>query len=133
MDIMHGTSVVQPRVTVLNPSGKGWVDFTRSICAVTLLVKGFGKLIKVANNSNRLCRDWQTAPIGQDYLIACISALKEICEREGDSDAIPLELARGIFWHKAHMMCEPCTCKGEDHDSVCDRVQVGLPTFSGRK
>lgn len=133
MDIVDSTSAIRPRVAILNPSGKGWVDFTRSICAVTLLAKGFGELIKVASNSNRLCRHWQSTPIGQDYLTACISTLSKICNRQGDPDAIPMELASGIFWHKAHMMFEPCTCKGGSEDSMCDRVQVLLPRSLGRK
>jgi hypothetical protein len=73
MDIVDGPNAIRPRVATLKPSGKGWVDFVRSISAITLLGKGFGELITVADGSNTLCRHWQLPPTGQDYLIACIS------------------------------------------------------------
>lgn len=133
MDIVDGPSAILPRVAHLKPSGKGWVDFTRSICAITLMARGFRELIKSASNSNTLCRQWQSVPIGKDYLVACVSTLSKICERQGDPDVKPLELARGIFWHQAHLMFESCRCKGRNLDSMCDRVQVLLPPSLGQK
>ncbi|KUJ09813.1 uncharacterized protein LY89DRAFT_740880 [Mollisia scopiformis] len=133
MDIVDGPSAILPRVAILKPSGKGWVDFTKSICAITLMARGFGELIKSNSHSNVLCREWQSVPTGRDYLVACISTLSKICERQGDPDAIPMELAQGIFWHKAHMMFESCKCGKSTQDSTCDRVQVLLPPSLGRK
>jgi hypothetical protein len=133
MDIVDGPGAILPRVAILKPSGRGWVDFTRSIRAITLLGKGFGEVIRVAKNTNKLCRSWQHVPTGQDYLVACIAKLREICRKEGDGDAVPLELARGICWHKAHLMFEPCTCKKGQPDSACDRIQVLLPRSLGPK
>jgi hypothetical protein len=133
MDIVDGPGAILPRVAILKPSGRGWVDFTRSIRAITLLGKGFGELIRVAKDANKLCKRWQHVPTGQDYLVACIAKLKEICKKEGDRDAVPLELARDICWHKGHLMFEPCACKKGHPDSACDRVQVLLPPFLGPK
>lgn len=134
MDIVDGPpSAILPRVATLMSSGRGWVDFTRSIHAITLLGKGFGELIKVAENSNKLCKSWQRVPTGQDYLVACISTLREICKKEGDREATPMELARDIYWHKAHMMFEPCVCKVSHRKSACDRIQVLLPPSLGPK
>ncbi|RFU26150.1 hypothetical protein B7463_g10188, partial [Scytalidium lignicola] len=133
MDIVDGPGIIRPRVAILKPSGRGWVDFSRSIHAITLLGKGFGELIRPVENSNRLCKSWQHVPIGNDYLIACITKLKEICRRGGDADAVPLELSQGIYWHKAHLIFESCSCKDNHTGSVCDRVQVLLPPSLGPK
>jgi hypothetical protein len=56
MDIVDGQNDLYPRVANLKPSGRGWVDFTRSIRAITLLRKGFGEIIKPTKDSNKL---WQ--------------------------------------------------------------------------
>ncbi|EON64653.1 hypothetical protein W97_03886 [Coniosporium apollinis CBS 100218] len=93
MDIVTGDSPLIPRVTNLKPSGKGWVDFTRAIQAVTLLGRGFGDLIKPSDGSNRLCASWNLVPVGKNYLTACTSDLVEVLKRKGDIEAVPMKLA----------------------------------------
>ena len=73
MDIAQVDNPLRPRVTILKSSGRGWMDFTKKIRAITLLGKGFGELIKPGQDSNKLCRLWKGVPTGQDYLVACIS------------------------------------------------------------
>jgi len=86
-DIVEGENPLRPRVAFLKSSGKGWVDFTRNIDAITLLGRGFGEIIKPVDNFNTLCRSWQQVPIGQDYLVAPISLLEKICVKRGNVDA----------------------------------------------
>jgi hypothetical protein len=132
MDIVNGLNDLRPRVASIKRSGRGWVDFIRSIHAITLLGRGFGELIKPAADANKLCKLWKQVPKGKDYLAACVSMLKDICTRYGDRDAKPLELAKGIHWHKADKLFEPCTCRYGRGQS-CDRIQVLLPPSLGRK
>ena len=133
MDIVQGKNPLRPRVAILKSSGRGWVDFTRSIHAINLLGRGFGELIKPANDANDLCRYWKNVPKDKDYLTASISTLREICTKYGDSDVDPPELVQGICWHKADKLFESCECKPGRKSTTCDRVQVLLPRSIGLK
>lgn len=133
MDVVDGPSVILPKVVILKRSGKGWMDFTRSIRAITLLGKDFGEIMKPGEGSNTLCKNWRHIPAGRDYLTASISTLHHICKREGDRHAKPMALCRGVYWHKAHLMFESCTCKPGKQSSSCDRIQVLLPPSLGPK
>jgi hypothetical protein len=130
MDIVSGQNPLRPRVSVLKSSGRGWVDFTRSIGAISLLGRGFGDLIIPALDSNELCRVWASVPKNQDYLVVCTTMLREICRKNGDTDSNPLELVKDIYWYKADRLFESCRCKSECSSQACDRVQVLLPRLS---
>ncbi|KAH8589300.1 hypothetical protein B0O99DRAFT_637318 [Bisporella sp. PMI_857] len=130
MDIVDSQHDIRPRVVILKSSGKGWVDFTRSIRAITLIGRGFGEFIKPARDANALCKQWRQVPIGKDYLVACTSTLKEICRKYGDHESRPMELANGIFWHRPDRLFDACECKLL---KSCDRVQVLLPPSLGTK
>jgi hypothetical protein len=132
MDIVDGTHDLLPRVAILKSSGRGWMDFTKSIRAITLLGKGFGELIKPAQDSNKLCKNWLQVPTKKDYLAVCISILHEICKRHGDRKTEPVELANGIFWHKPDKLYEHCKCTGE-RSAQCERVQELLSRTSKPK
>jgi len=127
MDIVSGQNPLRPRVSVLKSSGRGWVDFTRSIGAISLLGRGFGDLIIPALDANKLCSAWKSVPEGKDYLVVCTTTLREICRKNGDTDSDPLELVQGIYWYKADRLFESCSCRS---GQACDRVQVLLPTLS---
>ncbi|TVY48628.1 hypothetical protein LOCC1_G003111 [Lachnellula occidentalis] len=127
--IVDGHNDLLPRVAILKASGRGWVDFTRSIRAIILLGKGFGEIIKPSKDSNTLCKYWRHVPTGKDYLVACMATLKEISLKHGDGDSDPLELAGGIYWHKLDKLFEPCECKRTKMTGTCDRVQVLLPQY----
>lgn len=130
MDIATGQNPLRPRVSFLKSSGRGWVDFTRSIGAICLLGRGFGELIKPAEDTNNLCRAWESVPKAKDYLVVCITTLHEICMKNGDTESSPLELAKGIYWYTADKLFEPCKCKSDQLGSICDRIQVLLPPLS---
>lgn len=133
-DIVEGHNDLLPRVATLKSSGRGWVDFTRSIRAISLLVKGFGEILRPSKDSNKTCKYWKQVPRGHEYLAACTTTLKEISRKHGDSESDPLELANGIYWHKPHKLFEVCDCKQFGSKKGCERVQVHLPSlFVGSK
>jgi hypothetical protein len=131
MDIVDGQNDLRPRVASLKSSGKGWVDLTRSVRAITLLGKGFGEIIRPSKDSNKLCKDWRQVPKGKDYLVACTSTLRDICKRQGNHESRPMELASGIYWHKPDKLFEPCDGRESSFSGCCDRVQVLLPPSLG--
>jgi hypothetical protein len=133
MDIVDSHNDLRPRVAILKSSGRGWVDFTRTIRATTLMGRGYGEIIKPSKDSNTLCKYWKSVPKGKDYLVACISTLKDICRKHGDHDSKPMELANGIFWHKPDKLFESCECKITSLSKPCDRIQVLLPPSLGSK
>lgn len=135
-NIIEGDNPLQPRVSILKPSGRGWVDFTRDIHAITLLDSGLGELIKPATSANSLCNAWASVPTDKDYLVACISTLQQIYKKSGNKQTKDsLELAQGIYWHKGAALFEGCSnCKPNRLGTLaCDRVQVLLPPSLGPK
>ncbi|KAH6677360.1 hypothetical protein B0J14DRAFT_636069 [Halenospora varia] len=133
MDIVDGQNELLPRVATLKASGRGWVDFTRTIRAITLLGKGFGEIIRPKKDSNKLCEYWHHVPTGKDYLVASTTTLKEISRKYGNFGFDSLELANGIYWHKPDKLFESCQCKPISKKGICDRVQVLLPPSLGTK
>jgi hypothetical protein len=84
-DFMHLAArkdLIYPRVATLTAFGKGWVDFTRAIHAITLVGRGFGEIIQPANTN--LCPHWAKLPKGRYYLAAGVSDLKKIMDADGD-------------------------------------------------
>ncbi|RTE75703.1 hypothetical protein BHE90_009827 [Fusarium euwallaceae] len=98
------------RVATLNALGKGWVDFIRSIHAVTLLGRGFGELIQPKQTSNGGCSRWLTLPTERYYLAARVSDLKEIMEDHGDAQANPMKLCDDVLWPVKNAAFQSCPC-----------------------
>lgn len=116
---------IYPRVAVLDTMGKSWVDFTRSIHAVTLFGRGFGEIIKPRNGP---CFHWAKLPKGKYYLAACMSDLKDITEKLGDPYSVPMKLANNIFWHYSNRAFDQCQCKDDQDETHSDLAQVLLPS-----
>jgi hypothetical protein len=138
-DVATRIQDLQPKVTALQARGKAWVDFTRSIGAITLFGRGFGELIRPVKEPNNSCPHWKSLPKGMDYLAVSVSDVEEISKRRGDPEAIPMRLVGDICWHKPDKLAEACHCKVKGLkrkfsglNSSCDRVQVLLP-FTSRK
>ncbi|RHZ70165.1 hypothetical protein CDV55_103264 [Aspergillus turcosus] len=121
---------VHPRVAILESIGKSWVDFARSIHAVTLLGRGFGEIIKPTAGT---CWQWARLPKGRYYLSACMSDLKDIMKTRGDPDSVPVKLVDNILWHNGDSSFVPCRCKGEDGETHSDFAQVLLPSSMARE
>jgi hypothetical protein len=116
-----------PSVTKLDSLGWGWVDFVRSINAVTLFGRGFGDLITAAE-PKLLCPDWQILPKGKYYLAASAVDLKAAMKIHGNRYSSPPQLVHGLAWHSPIS----CSCAGAKGfgKKHCDPVQVLLPTAS---
>ncbi|KAK7700569.1 hypothetical protein SLS57_012063 [Botryosphaeria dothidea] len=56
MDVATAQDPLYPKALKIDYKGRGWVDFTRAINAVTLFGRGFGELAKPSSSSNALCR-----------------------------------------------------------------------------
>ncbi|OXV07933.1 hypothetical protein Egran_04303 [Elaphomyces granulatus] len=58
-----------PRIATLQALGYGWVDFIRSIGAVTLFGRGFGDIIRPIEFDG-MCPNWRSLPTRKYYLAA---------------------------------------------------------------
>lgn len=125
MDIVSGERTIRPRLAILKPSGRGWVDFARKVEAITLMARGLGELIKPSPTSPPLCPIWEHVPTGQDYLVARIYQLRQICEKIGSINEKSLELVQDLYWHQGGKLFEPCNPR--NCSSSCDRIQTILP------
>ncbi len=117
-----------PRVATLDAVGKGWVDFTRGIQAITLFGRGFGDILQPAD-PGKLCSAWAKLPKQKHYLAACVSDIQEIMEVNGDPGANPMRISESIVWLIQGQVFEPCQCtgnnRGKNHHS--DITQVLFP------
>jgi len=118
-----------PRVATLDAVGKGWVDFTREIQAITLFGRGFGEILQPAD-PGKLCSAWAKLPRKKHYLAACVSDIQEIMEMNGDPDANPMRISESIVWHIQGQVFEPCQCTGNNRgkNRHSDIAQVLFPS-----
>jgi nucleoside phosphorylase len=131
-DFMHLATrqdIIYPRVAALHALGKGWVDFTRAIHAITLVGRGFGEIIQPA--SPNLCPYWAKLPKGRYYLAAGVSDLKKIMNADGDHKANPIKINDNIIWHNPDMIFEHCQCTRMGRGKHSDFAQVLLPSKFG--
>lgn len=111
----------------LHGSGRGWVDFIHDIRAITLLGRGFGDVIRPADNTPLRCPRWKQVPPDKDYLTVRLQFLRQICTVYDDPSRRAVKLSRHAYWHKAHSLFEECNCADADVKELCDRIQVLLP------
>ncbi|KAI1430607.1 hypothetical protein GGR50DRAFT_182798 [Xylaria sp. CBS 124048] len=129
MDIATDEDPLWPRVMEIRSAGKGWVDFTRAIHAVTLFGRGFGELIEpreAHTTAYAACSMYDKVPKGKDYLAVCVRDIQDILEKRGSQSTIPWKLTDDIYWHTPDKTFEACTHRARPN-SKCERVQVLLP------
>lgn len=112
---------------MLESLGWGWVDFTRSINAVTLFGRGFGDLIRPAEPQS-LCPDWQTLPVGKYYLAASAIDLMTAMKIHGTRYSNPPQLVHGLSWNSPALRPYAKAEHANSHKD-CDPVQLLLPPF----
>lgn len=130
-DIASDKDPIYARGETLHATGKGWVDFIRSIQAVTLFGNGFGNLFQPLEKIE--CSHWDKVPEGKFYLAACVSDLQQIMEMEGDDTATPMRICHGILWFSPGASFDACQCAKTQSRSHSDPVQVLLPTSSTKR
>lgn len=126
-DLASDKDPIYPRGEILHAIGRGWVDFVRSIQAVTLFGKGFGEIIQPLNEI--VCPHWVQVPKEKFYLTACVSDLQQIMELEGDDTATPMRICHEISWFSPTPPFDACQCAKTQSRSHSDLVQVLWPTL----
>ncbi|CZR60699.1 uncharacterized protein PAC_10595 [Phialocephala subalpina] len=126
-----------PRVATLHALGYGWVDFIRSIEAITLFGRGFGDIIRPIEFKG-MCPNWQSLPTQKYYLAASVFDLEKIMKKFGDIRADPVRLCSSLVWHCPGDIVSPCRCQAHGIGQVFrkassrhhDPVQVLYPRMS---
>ncbi|KAI3316767.1 hypothetical protein HD806DRAFT_419274 [Xylariaceae sp. AK1471] len=129
MDIATDEDPFWPRMANLQSSGRGWVDFTRALHAITLFGSGFGELIQPVDGQASTCKTcsvYVEVPKGQDYLAVCVRDIKDIMQKRGSTNTTPWRLIDNIYWHTPDKTFEPCIRSGKP-SAKHDRVQILLP------
>lgn len=123
-DMVNQRSLIYLRSTMLDPYGKAWLDFIRSINAVTLFGRSFGEIIK----PTQACSQWATLPRQMSYLAVSRADLDKIMEADGDESSIPVRLAHQLSWFIPSAQAGTCQCRGAYDAAHSDLAQVILPT-----
>lgn len=137
MDVATDEDPLWPRVTTINARGRGWIDFTRALHAITLFGTGFGELLQPSQGLNTCfsCLTNVEVPKGEDYLAVSTSDLREIMEKRGNTNTSPWRLVDEIYWHTPDQVFEQCQCKRSSvrkHDRIQVILPASLPGFWGR-
>jgi nucleoside phosphorylase len=125
-DLASGRDVIVSRAAHIDTMGKGWIDFTRSIRAITLFGRQFGELIKPAANVG--CSHWAQVPERHFYLAASVADIQAIMRMDGDDEVNPRKLCNGVFWYHSEKVFDLCKCKGNGLNAHHDAVQSLMPS-----
>ncbi|KAI3316579.1 hypothetical protein HD806DRAFT_517189 [Xylariaceae sp. AK1471] len=126
VDLATNHDPLHPRVATIEPSGKGWVDFTRAAHMVTLFGRGFGEIIRPVDTNT--CEYWSKLPKQKYYLATCISDLSQIIRGNDYHDNTHTRLSENIIWHTPTTIFGSCRCKGALGLDHCEPVQTLLPS-----
>ncbi|KAK4060353.1 hypothetical protein Trihar35433_10217 [Trichoderma harzianum] len=96
-DIATECPTIYPRVATIATAGKGWVDFIRTIQAVTLIGKGFGDIIRPGVSNE--CSRWAEVPTKQYYIASCVSDLGRLLKEVGNHDDGRVRLCDNLICH----------------------------------
>lgn len=120
----------RPRVATLEALGYGWVDFIRSIDAITLFGSGFGEIIRPIGFGG-MCPGWKSLPTQKYYLAASVFDMKEIVERFGNGWGNRHKSIHDLLWHCPRGVVAPCQCQSRPtRTQHHDPVQVFYPKSS---
>ncbi|KAF5987863.1 nucleoside phosphorylase [Fusarium coicis] len=129
-DVSANRDPLHPRLVTLEPAGKGWVDLTRDLQAVTLTGSGFGELVRPAGPT--LCDYWSQLPKHR-YLLACsISDMEDIIRDHRSSESDHARLSDKLIWHNAVDIPGKCQC-GCDAGHHGEPVHVAFPSALSHK
>ncbi|RBQ80959.1 hypothetical protein FVER14953_10655 [Fusarium verticillioides] len=129
-DLSANRDPLHSRLVTLEPAGKGWVDLTRDLQAVTLTGSGFGELIRPTGPA--LCEYWSQLPRHR-YLLACsISDMEDVVRDHRSSESDHARLSDNLIWHNAVDIPGKCQC-GCDAGNHGEPVQVAFPSALSHK
>ncbi|KAJ9296780.1 hypothetical protein DTO271G3_4979 [Paecilomyces variotii] len=129
-DLIHERDPIHPRHTTLNQDGLSWVDFIRSIKAITLFGRDFGNIVRPLNSS---CPKWSILKPKKSYLAATMFDLNKIMAAHGDPYSVPMKLTHDIIWNIPEETLALCPCNGDRHESHTILVQSLLPSSMRRQ
>lgn len=133
MDVATDEDPLWPRVATIKSRGRGWVDFTRALHAITLFGNGFGELLRPSQGLDNCskCLTNVEVPKGEDYLAVCTAELQVLLEKRGSRNTNPWRLIDEIYWYTPDKAFEQCQCR-RSSTKKHDRIQVILPaSFPG--
>ncbi len=125
-DLATNHDPLHPRVATIEPSGKGWIDLTRAVQAVTLVGRGFGEIIRPSGINS--CEYWSELPKQKYYLATCISDLGQMISENDYHHDTHVRLSENIIWHTPTTIFGSCRCRGALRLDHCEPVQTLLPS-----
>nr|AFT91405.1 hypothetical protein [Aspergillus rugulosus] len=124
-DLATERDPIYPRRATIDPEGKSWIDFTRSIHAVALLGRDYGEIMRPTSS---ICPSWASLPTGKSYLATSLADLRSIMEAYGgDPYEMPVRLTSNLVWHTAKSTTVECQCLKRRDGCHSDLAQVILP------
>ena len=125
-DLATNRDPLYPRMAILGPPAKGWVDFTRAIHTVTLVGRFFGDIIRPTDAD--ICDYWAELPKQQYYIAGCFSDLSELVKEHRSYEDSHVRLSNTLIWHTPTTVLGSCRCRGALGQDHCDPVQTFFPS-----
>jgi nucleoside phosphorylase len=124
-DLVKKEEQLYPCASRIESAGKGWVDFTRSISAVTVLARDFGEMIKPGGDG--FCHHWGELPKGLYYIASALRDLEGLTRRYSRGANNVVQVSESLVWHTPTTCFAACECHGMIHGNRCEPVQTILP------
>ena len=123
-----------PGVVTLQALGYGWVDFVRSIDAVTLFGRGFGDIIRPISSLDT-CLKWNCLPRDWYLLGASVFEMKKITRPGRCAEDLNIRSVHDLLWSYSETATAKCECTRNNTETAlaprkqehCDPVQVFYP------
>ncbi|KAE8400766.1 hypothetical protein BDV37DRAFT_286262 [Aspergillus pseudonomiae] len=123
-DLAKERPLFYPRRAIIDPEGRSWVDFSRSIHTAILLGRNFGDIIQPVGQP---CPEWASLPVGRSYLAASVPDLENIVRACGDLYASPMRLTNDLLWYIPQTVFSKCQCLQLRNGNHSDLAQIILP------
>ncbi|KAH7129125.1 hypothetical protein EDB81DRAFT_906999, partial [Dactylonectria macrodidyma] len=127
-DVVGPVGPINRRVCHLQAQGHGWIEYVRSIKAITVFGNNFGELLEPDGATP--CPKWNTVPEHNDYLSASIGTLKLIHTSANPTGSLESGLITpDIRWLSRAELFSPCRCMTSKDTTPYhhDPVQLLLP------
>lgn len=127
-DLARCRSPLSAKAVKLSAVAEGWIEFTRSLPAITLFASGFGTLLRPDCAEGHVCSHclWnREAPAGQDILAMSMADLEHLHRPEWRSSDPGERIVKGKFpWPQPAGCFTPCTRRSAKACSRTIRIQT---------
>lgn len=125
-DLVTMKTRLDPCIATLESAGKCWVDFMRSLSAITLIGRAFGEMIKPTGSG--VCGHWTKLPTQKYHIASTVLDLKRVIRHHSTGTPRTVKVSERLMWRTPSLPFCPCSKNGTDERYHCEPVQTLFPS-----